>query len=32
MTKEEVIELLELYRIKITCIDCFASGVALKNN
>ncbi|CCL05342.1 4-hydroxyphenylacetate decarboxylase, catalytic subunit [Clostridioides difficile CD002] len=26
ITKEEVIELLELYRIKITCIDCFASA------
>ncbi len=25
ITKEEVLELLELYRIKITCIDCFAS-------
>lgn len=25
-TDEEVIELLELYRIKITCIDCFASA------
>lgn len=26
ITREEVIELLELYRIKITCIDCFASA------
>lgn len=26
ITKKEVIELLELYRIKITCIDCFASA------
>ena len=25
-TEEEVIELLELYRIKITCIECFASA------
>jgi 4-hydroxyphenylacetate decarboxylase large subunit len=29
LTDEDVIELLELYRIKITCIECFASaGVA----
>ena len=26
ITDEEVIELLELYRIKITCIECFASA------
>ena len=26
MTDEEVIEILELYRIKITCIECFASA------
>lgn len=26
MTDEDVIELLELYRIKITCIECFASA------
>lgn len=26
ITKEEVLELMELYRIKITCIDCFASA------
>lgn len=26
ITEEEVLELLELYRIKITCIDCFASA------
>lgn len=26
ITEEEVIELLELYRIKITCIECFASA------
>lgn len=26
LTDEEVIELLELYRIKITCIECFASA------
>ena len=26
MTEEEVIEILELYRIKITCIECFASA------
>ena len=26
ITKEEVVELMELYRIKITCIDCFASA------
>lgn len=25
-TEEEVVELLELYRIKITCIECFASA------
>ena len=26
MTDEDIIELLELYRIKITCIECFASA------
>jgi 4-hydroxyphenylacetate decarboxylase large subunit len=26
MTEEHIIELLELYRIKITCIECFASA------
>lgn len=26
ITREEVLELMELYRIKITCIDCFASA------
>ena len=26
MTEEDVIEILELYRIKITCIECFASA------
>ncbi|MHC1747208.1 MAG: 4-hydroxyphenylacetate decarboxylase large subunit [Cellulosilyticaceae bacterium] len=26
LTEEEALELLELYRIKITCIDCFASA------
>lgn len=26
ITKEDIIQLIELYRIKITCIDCFASA------